>query len=72
MSSQTAISPLLSILAFFAGSVVGGLLGALVAIPLVAALRVLVVDVVAPMVRRWTGAEPPQAQTVGRVKLRGI
>lgn len=56
MSSQTDISPLLGLLAFFAGSVVGGILGALVAIPLAAALRVLAVETVAPMVRRWTGA----------------
>jgi predicted PurR-regulated permease PerM len=59
MSSQTNISPLLGLVAFFAGSVVGGLLGALVAIPLAAAIRVLVIKVVAPMVRRWTGATPP-------------
>ena len=56
MSRQTHISPLLGLVAFFAGGVVGGLLGALVAIPLAAALRVLVVELVAPMVRRWTGA----------------
>jgi predicted PurR-regulated permease PerM len=57
MSSQTHMSPLLSILAFFAGGVVGGLLGAVVAIPLAAALRVLVIQLVAPMVRRWSGAK---------------
>lgn len=58
MSSQTNLSPLLGLLAFFAGGVVGGLLGALVAIPLVAALRVLAIELVAPMMRRWTGAAP--------------
>lgn len=52
MSRQTHISPLLGLVAFFAGGVVGGLLGALVAIPLAAVLRVLVVELVAPMVRR--------------------
>ena len=57
VSNQAHISPLLSLVAFFAGSVVGGLLGALVAIPLTAALRVLVVELIAPMVRRWTGAK---------------
>ncbi len=57
MSSQADISPLLGLLAFFAGSVVGGLLGAVVAIPLAAALRVLVVELIAPVVRRWTGAK---------------
>jgi predicted PurR-regulated permease PerM len=56
MSRETEMSPLLSIVAFLAGSAVGGLLGALVAIPLAAAARVFVVEVVAPYVRRWSGA----------------
>lgn len=56
MSRETEMSPLLSIVAFLAGSAVGGLLGALVAIPLAAAGRVFVVEVVAPLVRRWSGA----------------
>lgn len=62
MSRQAKISPMLSLLAIVAGHVVGGLLGVLVAIPLVATFSVLVVDVIAPMVRRWTGAEPPAAE----------
>lgn len=56
MRSQTEISPLLTILALVAGHSVGGLLGALVAIPLVAALRVFMHEVVTPAIRRWTGA----------------
>ena len=56
MGRQTDMSPLLSIVAFVAGSAVGGLLGALVAIPLTAALHVLVMQLVAPMIRQWTGA----------------
>lgn len=56
MSRETEMSPLLSIVAFLAGSAVGGLLGALVAIPVAAALRVFVIEVVAPAVRRWSGA----------------
>jgi predicted PurR-regulated permease PerM len=57
MRSQTDISRLLSILAVFAGGAIGGLLGALIAIPITAALRVLVLLVIAPAIRRQTGAE---------------
>jgi predicted PurR-regulated permease PerM len=60
MKTQTEISPLLSILAIVAGASLGGILGALVAIPIAAALRVFVREVVAPMVRRQTGAPPYQ------------
>lgn len=35
----------------------GGLLGAIIAIPLAGALRVLVVQVLAPAEREWSGAE---------------
>lgn len=56
MHPQTCISPLLAILALFAGASLGGVLGGLIAIPLTAALRVLVVEVVFPAVRRQTGA----------------
>lgn len=57
MRSQTDISRLLSILAIFAGGAIGGLLGALIAIPITAALRVLIRLVIAPAIRRQTGAE---------------
>jgi predicted PurR-regulated permease PerM len=60
MKTQTEISPLLSIIAIVAGASLGGILGALVAIPIAAALRVFVREVAAPMVRRQTGA--PQHQ----------
>lgn len=62
MRTQTEVSPLLVVLALFAGGAVGGLLGALVAIPLVAAGRVFVMRVVAPAVRRFTGAGADEAQ----------
>lgn len=61
MRSQADVSPLLAILAIFAGSSIGGLLGALVAIPIVSILQVFVVELIAPAVRRWTGAEPASA-----------
>ena len=62
MRSQTKVSPLLVIVALVAGSAVGGVLGALVAIPLAAGLRVIVREAVAPAVRGWAGA-PPKAPT---------
>lgn len=57
MRTQAEISPLLTLLALFVGSAVGGVLGALVAIPLAAALSVMVVEVIGPVIRRWSGAE---------------
>jgi predicted PurR-regulated permease PerM len=56
MKSQTEISPLMALLAIVAGGSLGGLLGALVAIPLTSSLLVLVKRVVAPEIRKRTGA----------------
>ncbi len=56
MRAQSDIPSLLVLFAFAAGATVGGILGALVAIPLAGALRVLVVEVVAPAIRAWSGA----------------
>lgn len=56
MKSQSEIPPLLVLLAIFWGGSVGGILGALVAIPAAGALRVFFLRVVAPAIRRWTGA----------------
>jgi len=58
MRQQADVPPLLSLFALLAGSALGGLLGAIVAIPLAGALRVLVVRVLAPAEREWSGAEP--------------
>lgn len=55
MRSQTTISPVLSILAVISGAAVGGLLGALIAIPLVSAITVLVRLVIAPAIRAANG-----------------
>lgn len=60
MRSQTDIPSLLVIFALSAGSAVSGILGALVAIPIAGALLVLMKEVVAPGVRRWTGAPSPE------------
>ena len=52
MRSQTDVPQLLVLLALLIGAAVGGLLGALVAIPLSGALRVLVIRALAPALRR--------------------
>ena len=57
MRTQTDISSLLAVLALFAGDAIGGLLGALIAIPIAAALHVLVKQVLAPAIRKQTQAE---------------
>lgn len=58
MKSQTHVPQALVIFALVAGAAVGGLLGVLVALPLAGALRVFVLEVVAPLVRRRMGAPP--------------
>ncbi|HZP45005.1 MAG TPA: AI-2E family transporter [Candidatus Binataceae bacterium] len=64
MRRQTDISQSLVIIALFAGGVVGGLLGALVAIPIAAGCKVLVEEVIAPAIRQWTDeAAPSQVVT---------
>lgn len=56
MHSQAEIPPLIVLLAVFWGGTVGGILGALLAIPVAGALRVFFIRVMAPAIRRWTGA----------------
>ncbi|MDT8304746.1 MAG: AI-2E family transporter, partial [Anaerolineae bacterium] len=56
MRQEAKVSPLLVLLSILGGERIGGLVGALVAIPLVAGIRVLVLRVIAPAIRRWTGA----------------
>jgi putative heme transporter len=58
MHQQTDIPPLLVLIALVAGGGVGGLLGAIVAIPVAGALRVVVVELVAPAIRTAYGAAP--------------
>ena len=57
MRNQADVPPLLSLFAVTAGAAVGGVVGALAAIPLIAALRILVLKVVAPAEREWSGAD---------------
>jgi putative heme transporter len=53
MRSQTDIPQPLVIFALFAGGAVGGLLGAVVAIPIAGVGKILVEEVAAPAVRKW-------------------
>ena len=55
MRSQTKVSPLAVVLALIIGGALGGLMGVLVALPLMAALTVFIVEVVAPAIQRRTG-----------------
>jgi predicted PurR-regulated permease PerM len=52
VGSQSEIPPLLIIVGLLAGGAVGGVLGALVAVPVAGALRVAVLRVVVPRIRR--------------------
>ncbi len=58
MRSQTTVSQVVVLFALVAGFEVAGVLGALVAIPLSAGIRILVIRVFAPGIRSWTGARP--------------
>jgi predicted PurR-regulated permease PerM len=58
LSREIQSSQALVIFALMAGGAVGGLLGAIVAIPVAGALQVLVLRVIAPAVRRRTGGDP--------------
>jgi predicted PurR-regulated permease PerM len=64
MHPQTCISPLATLVAIFAGGTVGGVLGALVAIPLYAAFRVITARLILPAIRRQTGAPPRENEEV--------
>lgn len=57
MRQQADVPPLLSLFALLAGSALGGLLSAIIAIPLAGALRVLVLQVLAPAERAWSGTQ---------------
>ena len=56
MHSQTDIPPILTLFAILVGGAIGGLFWVLIAIPTIGALRVLVLRVVAPAVRHWSGS----------------
>lgn len=56
VGSQSEIPPLLIIVGLLAGGTLGGILGALIAVPLAGALRVVVLRVIIPAIRRRTTA----------------
>lgn len=60
LRSQTNVPQALVVIALFAGFATGGVLGALVAVPLAGALKVFVETVVAPAIRRWHSQFEPQ------------
>lgn len=57
MRSQADVPPLLSLVAITGGAALGGLLGAVIAIPLAGALQIMVVRLLVPAEREWAGAE---------------
>jgi putative heme transporter len=66
MRHTAHVPPLLSVVALFAGAELGGLLGAIVAIPLSGAAKVVAVSVLAPAIRRRTQQhDPGDAHTGG-------
>jgi predicted PurR-regulated permease PerM len=57
MRHQADVPPLVSLVAVLVGSALGGLLGGIIAIPLAGAFRILIVRVLAPAEREWTGVD---------------
>lgn len=57
MDNQANIPPLLVIVSVSFGGAIAGVIGAIVAIPAAGALRVITMRVIAPAIRRWTGAD---------------
>ena len=70
VGSQSEIPPLLIILGLLAGGAVGGVLGALVAIPVAGALRIVAIRVVAPAIRRRTGGIQHSSEVEERLDVR--
>lgn len=62
MRREAEVSPLLVLFAVYVGGTLGGLTWALASIPLVAALSVFFVQVIAPAIRRNTGAAPVEKE----------
>jgi predicted PurR-regulated permease PerM len=56
MQRQVHVSPVLALVALYAGGAIGGVLGAVIAVPLAGAARVLAIHFAVPSIRRWSGA----------------
>ncbi len=65
MRSQTEMSPLVVILALFAGNTIGGLLGALIAIPIASAIQVLIRRLAVPAIREHSGVVEEEEEVPG-------
>lgn len=57
MNAQANIPPLIVIISVSFGGAIAGVLGAIIAIPAAGALRVIILRMIAPAIRRWSGAE---------------
>jgi predicted PurR-regulated permease PerM len=57
MQRQVGLSPLVTIIALLAGAILLGIVGALLAIPIAAALRVLFIEIIGPAIRNSTNAK---------------
>ena len=64
MRKQAHVPPVLGVFAFFAAAA-GGILWALIAIPIAAVLRVVVLRAAPPAIRSWTGADNPAGAHAG-------
>lgn len=64
MRSQTDMPQTVVLFAVMAGAATGGLLGVIAAVPLAAALRVLTIRAIVPILRRWTGADRHHVEVV--------
>jgi predicted PurR-regulated permease PerM len=61
LEGQASVPRFIVPLAILAGGAIGGVLGALIVVPIIAVLRVFILRVVAPFIRRQTGAAKPAA-----------
>jgi predicted PurR-regulated permease PerM len=59
MARQASIPPILVVFALLAGGSVGGIIGALVAIPLSGAIRVLILRLAVPRIQERLGHNQP-------------
>lgn len=63
MHGQICLSPLTTLFAIFTGWTVAGVLGALIAVPLAAVLRALIVELVLPALQRRAGTDSDEADS---------
>ncbi|MBC8171059.1 MAG: AI-2E family transporter, partial [Anaerolineae bacterium] len=64
MKEQAGVPEFIVPLAVIAGSGVGGVLGALIVVPLVAMLRIVFLRVITPLIKAYTGASEIKGEHV--------